>query len=179
MLSLFCQASELLNHPHLHPYILKIHLKLNSPRRSTFPFQWHESNYVGRTRFVGPDSVSTISDRYKRLSFSNDRALNPSTSGTEKDSLCSTQNGHDLSTYSREKLYELSSIGRILEECKAKATKFSNVNSNTPRLRTFKDSATPRRQTTPSKIFHAGSKRDSVSLCAMQFSAAPFHDEML
>ncbi|KAI9118964.1 hypothetical protein K1719_009639 [Acacia pycnantha] len=158
-------ASELLNHPHLQPYILKIHLKLNSPRRSTFPFQWPESNYVRRTRFVEPDSVSTLSDRGKRLSFSNDsRALNPSVSGTEKDSQCSTQNGHRYSTCSREKLYELS-VGCVREDCianKSKATKFSTLDSNTPRLRTVKDSATPRKQTTPSKIFHAGSKRDSL-----------------
>lgn len=157
-------ASELLNHPHLQPYILKIHLKLNSPRRSTFPFQWPESNYVRRTRFVEPDSVSTLSDRDKHLSFSNDRALNPSISGTEKDSQCSTQNGHGFASRSREKLCELT-IGCVREEYianKSKATKFSTVDGNTPRLRTAKDSATPRRQTTPSKIFHTGSKRDSL-----------------
>lgn len=163
-----CQAAELLNHPHLQPYILQIHLKLNSPRRSTFPFQWPESNYIGRTRFLEPESVSTLSDRDKRLSFSNDRALNPSISGTEKDSQCSTQNAHGSSACSKEKLYERS-VGCVREECminKSKATKFSAVDSITPRLRAAKGSATPRKQITPSKIFHTGSKRDSVSLCS-------------
>ncbi|KAF7818352.1 Serine/threonine-protein kinase Nek2 [Senna tora] len=157
-------AAELLNHPHLQPYILKIHLKLNSPRRSTFPFQWPDSNYVRRSRFVVPDSVSTLSDRDKRLSFSNDRALTPSISGTEKDSQCSTQNAHGFSICSKEKFYELS-VGCVREESitnKSKSTKFSTVDSSTPRLRASKGSGTPRRQTTPSKIFHTGSKRDSL-----------------
>ncbi|KAI5437991.1 Serine/threonine-protein kinase Nek2, variant 4, partial [Lathyrus oleraceus] len=58
-------AAELLNHPHLQPYILKVHLKLNNPRRSTFPFQWTDSNHARRSRFVEPESVSTFSGRVK------------------------------------------------------------------------------------------------------------------
>lgn len=113
------------------------------------------------------ESVSTVS--YKRLSFSNDRALTPSVSGTEKDSQCSTQNAHGFSSCSREKLYKLS-IGCVREDSvsnKSKSTKFSTVDSNTstPRLRAATGSVTPRRQAAPSRIFHPGSKRDSVSLC--------------
>ncbi|KAL5058908.1 hypothetical protein RYX36_030512 [Vicia faba] len=99
-------AAELLNHPHLQPYILKVHLKLNNPRRSTFPFQWTDSNHARRSRFVEPGSASTFPGRVKRLSFSNDRALNPSISGTEVGSLCSTQRAQGFSTYSKH--YELS-----------------------------------------------------------------------
>ncbi|ESW16650.1 hypothetical protein PHAVU_007G174200 [Phaseolus vulgaris] len=153
-------AAELLNHPHLQPYILKIHLKLNNPRRSTYPFQWSDSNYVRRTQFVEPDSVSTLSGRGKRLSFSNDRALNPSISGTEVGSVCSTQRGHGFSC-SKEKHYELS-VGCVREECncnKSKDTKSSTVD-RMPRFRTAKEYATPRRQTIPSKASHTGSKRD-------------------
>ncbi|XP_061375305.1 serine/threonine-protein kinase Nek4-like [Gastrolobium bilobum] len=154
-------AAELLNHPHLQPYILKIHLKLNSPRRSTFRFRWSDSNYGRRTRFEEPESVSTLSDRDKRLSFSNDRALNPSISGTEQGSLCSTQRAQGFSTCLKEKYYELS-VGCVVEECntnKSKETKFSTVD-RMPRLRAAKESATPRRQTIPSKIVHTGSKRN-------------------
>ena len=157
------QAAELLNHPHLQPYILKVHLKLNNPRRSTFPFQWTDSNHARRSRFVDRDSVSTISGRAKRLSFSNDRALNPSISGTEAGSLCSTQRAPGFSTCSKH--YELS-IGCVREEHNAnnlKDTKFSIVDQM-QRLGAGKESATPRRQTTPSKIAYTSSKRDSVSL---------------
>ncbi|XP_057426615.1 serine/threonine-protein kinase Nek4-like [Lotus japonicus] len=144
-------AAELLNHPHLQPYILKVHIKLNSPRRSTFPFQWADSNYARRTRFVEPASFSTlsVSDRGKRLSFSNDRALNPSISGTEQGSLCSTQRAQGFSACSKDKHYE-QSVGCVSEEC------------NMPRMRTAKESATPRRHTIPSKIPRISSKYDSL-----------------
>ncbi|XP_045808364.1 serine/threonine-protein kinase Nek4-like [Trifolium pratense] len=153
-------AAELLNHPHLQPYILKVHLKLNNPRRNTFPFRWTDSNHARRSRFVEPESVSTLSSRVKRLSFSNDRALNPSISGTEVGSLCSTQRAQGFSTCSKH--YELS-IGCVRDEHntnKSKDTKLSIVD-RMQRLRAANESSIPRRQTTPSKIAHTSSKRDS------------------
>ncbi|KAI4349475.1 hypothetical protein L6164_010059 [Bauhinia variegata] len=155
-------AAELLNHPHLQSCILKIHLKLNSPRRSTFPFQWPESNYVRRTRFMEPGSFSTISDRDKRLSFSNDRTLNPSICGTEHDSQCSTHRADESSACFSSKLHEIS-VGCVSDEynTKSKATKFSTADRS-PRLKAAQDSITPRRQMPPSKISRTGSKRDSL-----------------
>ncbi|KAK7270286.1 hypothetical protein RIF29_23315 [Crotalaria pallida] len=168
-------AAELLNHPHLQPYILKVHLKLSSPRRSTFPFQSPESIYVRRSQYAEPKSVSTLSGRDRRLSFSNDRgALNPSLSGTERGSLCSTQRAQGFSTCSKEKLYELS-VGCVREECntnKSKATKFSKVDWMA-RLREAKEPATPRWQTIPSKIPHTGSKRDSLPGSQSPFGKFP------
>jgi NIMA (never in mitosis gene a)-related kinase len=138
-------------------------LKLNNPRRSTFPFRWTDSNHARRSRFVEPESVSTLSGRVKRLSFSNDRALNPSISGTEVGSLCSNQRAQGFSS-TCSKHYELS-IGCVHEEHndnKSEGTKLSIVD-RMQRLRAANESATPRRQTTPSKIAHTSSKRDSVS----------------
>lgn len=157
-------AGELLNHPHLQPYILKIHQKLNSPRRSAFPLQWPDSNYGRRTRFMEPESVSTLSDQDRYLSLNNHRALNPSISGTEQSSQYSMQRGQGLSTCSEEKLYNLSA-GGVRDYCntnKSKAIK-SSTGERTPRLRIAKDSSAARRQTPPPpKIHVTGPKRESL-----------------
>ncbi|GFZ13600.1 NIMA-related kinase 4 [Actinidia rufa] len=76
-------AADLLRHPHLQPYILKIHLKSNSPRRNSFPVQWSDSDYGKKNRFLEPETVTMLTNKDKRLSYSNDRALNPSISGSE------------------------------------------------------------------------------------------------
>ncbi|PON73868.1 Serine/threonine protein kinase [Parasponia andersonii] len=73
-------AAELLGHPYLQPYVLKVHLKLNSPRRSSLTVQRPQSNYTRKTRFSEPE-VHYSDYREKRHSFSNDRTLNPSISG--------------------------------------------------------------------------------------------------
>lgn len=154
----------MLGHPHLRPYILKIHLKLNSPRRNTFPIEWSESNYIKKTRFLEPEDVSIQTFREKRRSFSNDRTLNPSISGTEQDSPCFTKRAQEFPSCLHHKFGELS-ISSVEEYDveKSATTKYSAV-AKTPRLTAAKASATPGRQITPSKICHVGSKRDSVSL---------------
>lgn len=86
------QAGELLGHPHLQPYIVQVNLKLNNPRRNTLPAFWPEPNYMKKTRFS--ERLS-----FKRHSLSNDRAINPSVSVIEYDSLASTQDIHSTQNY--------------------------------------------------------------------------------
>ncbi|KAK9984260.1 hypothetical protein SO802_033785 [Lithocarpus litseifolius] len=156
-------AAELLTHLHLQPYILKIHLKLNSPRRNTFPVQWSDSNYIKRTRFVEPETISIHSVKEKGRSFSNDRTLNPSISGTEQESLCSSQRADEFAGLNQ-KFIELSvgcGLYKGYDIDESITTKFSSV-SQTPRLTLRTVFATPRKQTLPSKKSHMGSKRDSL-----------------
>ncbi|XP_057718433.1 serine/threonine-protein kinase Nek4-like [Arachis stenosperma] len=152
-------AGELLNHPHLQPYIQKIQLQLSSPRSSsTLAFQWHEKNHA-RSRFIEPESVSSLSGQDKCLSLSSDnnRSLNPSVSGTdEQGSQCSsTQRAiGSSSTYSKEKLYELS-IACVPDKCntyKSSKARKSSIVQRPSTLRTAKASATLRGQKmTPSR----------------------------
>ncbi|KAK3013769.1 hypothetical protein RJ639_010128, partial [Escallonia herrerae] len=129
-------AAELLRHPFLQPHVLKIHLSITSPRRHTFPVQWSDSNYVKETAIVVPDTQ-------RRRSYSNDRALNPSISEAELDSICS-DGTHDLPSYLNRKF----SVGSISEDIgidKSVPLKLSS-DVKTPRLTPAKASATPRRQ---------------------------------
>lgn len=156
-------AAELLGHHHLQPYVLKVHLKLSSPRRHTFPVRWSDSNYMKKTRFQEPDAVPILASREKRRSYSNDRTLNPSISGTEQDSPCSTRRVQEFPNCLNRKFTELFA-GSTCEEIsidKPMGTMFSNV-PKTPRSTPAKVFATPRRQTVPSKISRISSNRDPL-----------------
>lgn len=102
-------------------------------------------------------------DIARRLSFSNDRALNPSVSKTEQDSLSSSRRVQEIPCYLFEKFTEFS-VGIDNEDIttdKSTATKFSSV-AKTPRL-TPAVSVTPRKPKIPSKISKTGQKHDLVS----------------
>ncbi|KAK2987151.1 hypothetical protein RJ640_019711, partial [Escallonia rubra] len=145
-------AAELLRHPFLQPHVLKIHLSINSPRRHTFPVRWSDSNYVKETAIVVPDTR-------RRRSYSSDRALNPSISEAELDSLCS-DGTHDLPSYLNRKL----SVGSINEDIgidKSVPLKLSSA-VKTPRLTPAKASATPRRQAVPPMMSKNLPDRDSL-----------------
>lgn len=154
----------MLSHPHLQPHILKIHQKLNSPRRNSFPIQWCESNYVRKTRFMDPEIVSIFSDKEKRHSFSNDRMLNPSISETEQDTPSSSRRASDLSCFLSRKMSQSSadSIHESIGINRSSATKFLNT-ARTPRLTPTKAVVTPKRQPTWTKSSQTCTKRDSVS----------------
>ncbi|KAM4119465.1 hypothetical protein ACJW30_03G061500 [Castanea mollissima] len=154
-------AADLLRHSHLQAYVLKIHLKINSPRRGSLPAQWPETTYMKKTRFSEPKDVPYSTYREKRRSFNNDRTLNPSISGAEQDSLCSTLEIHDNPSYLTQRLQELSVRG-IIEETAisktvvAKASDISKSSRRTiaraggppKRSESFPVSSTPRTITT-------------------------------
>lgn len=87
------QAAELLKHRHLQPYVLNVHLKLNSPRRNSLPSQWAETerNNTRKIRFSEPVHIPPPVYRERRLSCGNDRTLNPSVSGAEQSYGSSTR----------------------------------------------------------------------------------------
>ncbi|XP_057800974.1 serine/threonine-protein kinase Nek2 [Salvia miltiorrhiza] len=151
-------AADLLRHPHLRPYILDIHLKSNNPRRHTFPALPSDANFVKKTRFVEAETVK----QEKRLSIGNNRALNPSISGNELDSPCSSRRAQKSFSHLNDKLSDLSidSVGNDIGVQKlANATKFSAV--KTPKMASAKASSNHRRQsTTPSRISNPGSTRE-------------------
>ncbi|CAK7346537.1 unnamed protein product [Dovyalis caffra] len=152
-------AAELLGHPHLQPYLFKIHVKLNSLRRNTFPVEWSDSNFMKNGRFVDSEAVPSSTSREKRRSFGNDRALNPSISGTEQDSPHSSQRAQESPSYLNRRFTELT-VGVVHEVFGNRASEFLTA-AKTPRFMPSKVSATPRRESTPSKISYTYSKRDS------------------
>ncbi|KAE8651564.1 serine/threonine-protein kinase Nek2 isoform X1 [Cucumis sativus] len=133
-------AGELLGHPHLQSYIVQIHLKLNSPRRSTLPALWSEPNYMKKTRFSEPFP-------YKRHSLSNDRAINPSVSVIEYDSLSSTHDIHDTQNYPSRKPSIGGTRGGVAIH---KTPSKSATNAKTTRLLS-KAHATPKKWAEPLK----------------------------
>ncbi|KAJ7973465.1 Kinase family protein [Quillaja saponaria] len=146
-------AAELLGHPHLQPYVFKVYLKINNPRCSTLPVHWPESNYLRKTRFLEPEHNPVPAYRDKRHSFSNDRTLNPSISGPEQDSVCSTQEIHYIPGNMNVRLAELF-VGGTHEEKpihKAVTSKIPSVAKTARLTPTKKSSAVPKRSIDPLK----------------------------
>ncbi|KAL3647838.1 hypothetical protein CASFOL_008806 [Castilleja foliolosa] len=144
-------AADLLRHPHLRPYVLDVHLKINNPRRHTLPILPSEPNVVKKTRFLNSEAVKTE----KRLSFGNNRALNPSISGNELNTPCSSRRVHKSVSHSNEKFSELSA-GSVVQDTRVKKM----AATKTPRMIPTKANANLRRQSTSSKISNPGSTRE-------------------
>ncbi|KAK4759371.1 hypothetical protein SAY87_022502 [Trapa incisa] len=128
-------AGELLRNSHLQPYVLKIQMKMNSPRHNSLPVQWSE--YACASPY-----------RNNRCSFTNCRALNPSISGAEQDS--SSEGRYDGSDSSiNQRLAQLSigiTQGTVI--CKPVSSKTSNV-SRAQKPSPAKVSSTPKKQIEP------------------------------
>ncbi|XP_039045443.1 serine/threonine-protein kinase Nek1-like [Hibiscus syriacus] len=138
-------AEELLRHPHLQPYVVKVHHKINNRRRNTLPVLRPETN-IKKTRFSDP--IDTLFSIYKERHRSNDRTLNPSISGAEQDSVCSTKGiHHDTNGILNRRLEDLSidssQEGTVI--CKLITSKLSSVTKG-PKCSLTKASATPKRE---------------------------------
>ena len=146
------QAAELLGHQHLQPYVLKVHLKINSPRRSTLPGHWPESNYMEKTRFLKSEDDPVSFSGNKRHSFSYDRTLNPSISGAEQDSLCSTLEIDCTPDNLNQRFAELS-VGdnHDVKSLHKPVASRTSSKARTPRLTASKASAAPKKSMVSSK----------------------------
>lgn len=148
---LVCQAAELLRHAHLQPYVLKVNLKLNSPKRSSLTTHWPESDYMKKTRFSEPVYLRPKS-RDRRLSYGNDRTLNPSISLGDQDSPYSTKRVLDSPHYLHRRMERLS-INSTCEESPVSKTITSKPSNSAKNLRftTPKTSSAPKKRTELSK----------------------------
>ncbi|XP_058213407.1 serine/threonine-protein kinase Nek3-like [Rhododendron vialii] len=116
-------AAELLRHPILQPYVLKVNLKLNSVRRSSLSTHWPETEYIKKTRFANPEDVPVSTYKEKRHSLSNDRTLNPSISVTE-DYMAELSVGstHEDLTFGRKVISKASNVAKTLRLTPSKAS---------------------------------------------------------
>lgn len=147
------QAADLLKHPHLQPYILKLHLNFNGPRRNTLQPRWSDYTYEKKTTFIEPEPRTVHPHNEKRRSFSSNRALNPSISEHDQYSSYSQSSTRKLS---------IGSVEEYIHTEKLVAAKTS-IAVRTPRLTPVKPSAsTPRRHIPSPKIIRPSSDRDVV-----------------
>lgn len=158
-------AADLLKHPHLQPYVFKINLKYDSPRRNTFPIS--HSNYPRKTRFLEAEEIPKLVDRERRRSsYCNDRTQNPSISEADLDSPNSVRRQQEFSTYLYGKFDEMS-VGSVQREIGIDKPVVARVSTGgkTPRLSTpTKGTAAFRRMSTPSKIPSISSTRGSLPM---------------
>lgn len=142
-------AEALLRHPHLQPYVHKVHVKMNNPRRNTLPMFLPNSK-IKKTRFSEPLEIPFSGFREKRQSFRNDRTLNPSISVAEQDSVSSTKGIHHTQGFVSRRLEDLSIDssyeGTVI--CKPISSKTSIIGM-TPRSSITKTSVTSRKQAEP------------------------------
>ncbi|XP_031099615.1 serine/threonine-protein kinase Nek1-like [Ipomoea triloba] len=131
-------AADLLRHPHLQPYVPRIHRALESTRQSTRPVNSTGFDNVKRTRFVEPE-------------ISSDRALKPGVSESELDFPCLSLKAQDDMISSNKNLSKPS------VESPSSIPKFSESPSL---ISSNKTSAAPRKESPPLKISTPGSTRE-------------------
>ncbi|KAK4357411.1 hypothetical protein RND71_023021 [Anisodus tanguticus] len=155
-------AADLLRHPHLQPYVLKILLNSDSPRQHKFPVQSSSSTYVKKKRLSEPRNAPVFNEREQRR-LSSDRALNPSISGM--DSPCLSRRAKDLMS-SLKKNFSEPSVGSAPYDLGVKSSAVSKLPAavKTVRFNSNRNSTPNRRQSTPLKVSNAGSTRELLPL---------------
>lgn len=105
-----------------------------------------------KTRFLVPEDDTVSICRDKRHSFSNDRTLNPSVSGADQDSVCSTLEIDCTPDHLNQRLAELCTrdSGDTKSIHKPVVSRTSSI-AKTPRFTSSKVSATNRKSMEPSK----------------------------
>ncbi|KAM0056015.1 putative protein kinase NEK family [Helianthus debilis subsp. tardiflorus] len=149
-------AGELLRHQHLQPYVLKVNLKLNSPKRSSLSTHWTEPDYMKKTRFVEPVCLRPRS-RDRRMSYGNDRTLNPSISLGDQGSPYLTKRCQD-SPYYLQRRMERMSIGSTCDEPPVSKNISSKPSNSTKNLRF----ASPKISSAPKKRTEFSRGRDTT-----------------
>ncbi|XP_076939211.1 serine/threonine-protein kinase Nek2-like [Bidens hawaiensis] len=140
-------AVDLLKHSHLQPYVLKLHLNMNGPRRHTLPAQWPDYNYGKKTTFIEPEVRPVNIHNGKRPSFSSDRGLNPSVSEHDQYSSCS-HNSRKLS---------IGSVEEYIQTEKLVAARSANA-VRTPRVTVTPVKHSPRRQIASPNIIRSSDR---------------------
>lgn len=130
--------------------MLNIHLKLNTPRRNSFPAYWHETDYINKTRFSVPGGASVSQHRNRRLSSGGDRTLNPSISEADQEFSISNKTIRHIPIYDRRTALSVGSTHEGASVTKRITSKTSKVSKN-PKTTPVKPSPTVRRQVELSK----------------------------
>lgn len=131
------QAAELLKHRHLQPYVLNVHLKLNSPRRNNLQCEWAdtERNSTRKIRFSEPHHIPPPVYRERRLSYGNDRTLNPSVSGAEQSYDSSTRTKEFFAGSTLERTVITKNVtSKISKNQKATEPKAATASNRKPQL---------------------------------------------
>ncbi|CAH9051500.1 unnamed protein product [Cuscuta epithymum] len=152
-------AASLLKHSHLQPYVMKMSVILDSPRRHTLPAQSSDLKYAKKTRRVEGSETVHVHTNGGRRSFCSNRALNPSISGTELDSHPLSQDLMSSSGINRSE----PSVGSNVHDTRVKKTTVSKLSTaiKTARSSSNKTSAaTIRGQSTALKISNPGLTRE-------------------
>ncbi|KAL8136328.1 hypothetical protein V2J09_002329 [Rumex salicifolius] len=142
-------AAELLNHPHLQPYVHKIQLQISNPRCDTLPSYWDEPEYMDKTTF--PE-------------LEGDRSLDPSASGAGTGCIYTTERIKALNDDLDRRLAELTAqdaCTSVRKEATSRTSK-GHKNATLSRARTFSSSRKPEnfsknRQSSP--ISHTAGQR--------------------
>ena len=165
-----CQATDLLRHPHLQPYVLQVNLK-SSPAYNSLPVPHPVSSHIKKIRFPDVEDDSVFRSKDKRHSFGNERILRQGRPATERDSISSTRSIKYYPDNLNQGMKDLSvGSSQVGESGVGKATNVKPSVTRTPRYTASKTFTTPRKQVESAKVIHTGSNRKSVCSLYMLYS---------